>query len=292
MGSKLVSLVLAAYVLTALNSRWAQAAQTVGAADIEVTVAGNSMSVIARNAPLRSVLLEIGEKTGIATALRGDLSVNVYRSLIDVPIDVGVRRLAGDAGLVIRYDPKQPGRVVEVRVYGEEGGGEKAAMDTTVKRTPPDKDKLVRALLSSRSTSARVQGIEIARELGPAKAVRLLEPVLRKDSDPAVRKQAAANLARVRSDEAIKALENGLTDTEAEVRTEVVRALGAVGGNRANNLVAKAMLSDKDPAVRLAAIRTFSTRNDTLKKAVLEKASRDTDEKVSQTARNALQRLQ
>ena len=93
------------------------------AADLAVTVADGHLSVRVGEAPLEAVLEAIAAQTEVAITIRGDPGMVRPQAFADLPLDAGIRRLAGERGLMMVFaradDRGVPGRLQEVRVYGD-----------------------------------------------------------------------------------------------------------------------------------------------------------------------------
>src|SRR6266550_3619086 len=79
-------------------------------------------------------------------------------------------------------------------------------------------DVLMDAAQNAKSPDHRKQAVAAIAAIGPApEAVKALEGVLQKDSDPMVRQEAAAALDEMKATQAIPALKAALNDDSGEV---------------------------------------------------------------------------
>ena len=89
---------------------------------------------------------------------------------------------------------------------------------------------LTSAAYNAKNPDHRKQAVAALGAIGPAPdAVKVLEDVLRKDSDTAVRQTAAAALADMKATEAIPALQAALEDNSGEVAFSAAKALWDLG---------------------------------------------------------------
>ena len=95
----------------------------VAASDLAVTVADGRLSVRVAEAPLEAVLEAISAQTDVAITIRGDPGMVRPQAFADLPLDAGIRRLTGERRLMMVFarpdDRGEPGRLQEVRVYGD-----------------------------------------------------------------------------------------------------------------------------------------------------------------------------
>ena len=68
------------------------------ASDLAVTVADGRLSVRVDEAPLEAVLEAIAAQTDLAIIIRGDPGTVGPAAFADLPLDAGIRRLAGERG--------------------------------------------------------------------------------------------------------------------------------------------------------------------------------------------------
>jgi HEAT repeat protein len=110
------------------------------------------------------------------------------------------------------------------------------------------------ALGASRVTPQVRCGIAKAlRQFVNEKTYTVLEALLLKDSEPAVRCAAANSLGCMPAQKALESLSKALGDRSASVRAAAVDSLGCLGANEASKPISRAV-SDVDPAVRCRAI--------------------------------------
>ena len=121
--------------------------------------------------------------------------------------------------------------------------------------------------------------------------MNILDFVLSDDEYPTVRLQAAIALRRL-GGAAASVLVKGLGDEDAAVRTEVVRALGEVGGGKATQALGRMVFGEKDPTVRWIVVQSLAAQRSKAARMFLESAARDQDNRVRETAKQALAQWQ
>ncbi len=82
-----------------------------------------------------------------------------------------------------------------------------------------------------------------------------------KDSDPLIRQKSAESLGRLGNPDTFTHLTEALRDEEPEVRQEIVRAIGATSGSRAEDVLLKAVESDEVFSVQLTAAHVLRKMN-------------------------------
>ncbi len=118
--SSLLGLTIAAGV--AIGAQAGSAAQP----RIGVTIDDGRLTLSAPGAKLDSMLRAIGAKAGFKVIIKGNLPTPTHDAAITgVPLARAIQRLAGDASMVIVYEPDRDEsghrRISELRVYGPSG---------------------------------------------------------------------------------------------------------------------------------------------------------------------------
>jgi len=267
-----------------------------------LTVQGTQVSADLNAVSLAVLLREMGQRAGFAVVLQGDLDHLVSAHFRDLPMDAALRRVVGsEHALVMRYEPARepgmPGRLLEVRVYGDvrgdpdrvtvapvaprgEGGAQKV-------EAPPGPDPEAPGAYSGPAGMAAVRALA-AR--GDAASVAALGRILDTSSDPAVRREAIEALSRIGGEEAADALAHGLGDDDSAIRTGVVDALGDMGDEHATRMLGQVLFSESEPDIRLTAVARLGERDSDAARAFLDAAADDPDPLVRDAARKALGR--
>jgi hypothetical protein len=211
---------------------------------LEVSVDSGRLTVRVREAPLAEVLEAVGRQAGVTIALRGNLDALVTETLVDVPVDEGIRRLTRWQSVVLVYAEPADGReyveLTEVWVAAAASGPRENGVRAPGVRsddlrgdTPPSVDR-------SR-LGAREQG---------SNAVSDRRQLATTDPSPTVRQRVLQNLARQPGVDAVKELrEAAIRDPEPLVRQAAIRALARIKSAEAGDAL-RLMLSDSDPNIR------------------------------------------
>ncbi len=248
------------------------------------------LTVKAEDARLIDVLRDIALKAGFKTVLRGDLSRPITMSFGGVTLEMDLRRLLGGATVITIHDPpggeNETPRLVELRVYGSAvttGGDGRTAPEDLKERILDD--------LARPNTGIRIGAIQKTPDLDHEVALNILDWVLSNDENRTVRLQAAIALRRI-GGAAASVLVKALGDEDAAVRTEVIRALGVVGGGRATQALGQLVFAEKDPTLRWIVVQSLAAQRSQAARIFLEAAARDQDNRVRETAKQALAQWQ
>jgi hypothetical protein len=296
--------------LLALGCAGAQQAihaeEAAGAAlDLAVTVADGRLSVRLDETPLEAVLEAIAAQADVAITVRGDPGTVRPQEFADLPLDAGIRRLAGERGLLMVFTPADdqgaPGHLREIRVYGEprsDDGARARPLTRTLGRVakeppaagappPPDYEALAK-----KSKGERLMAIRgLARHGGEA-AIEVLGALLAHDPDATVRRIAATALGNVGGEAVIPALEAALADPDVEVRIQAMRGVHVINGEAAAAPLGELALRDADPGLRRQAVHLLAALRSDEARSTVELAASDPDESVRQAAEEALTRPQ
>jgi hypothetical protein len=236
-----LALLLATSTVTGHEAVFAGAASSQGRV-LEVSVDSGRLTVRAQEAPLAEVLEAIGRQAGVTIVLRGNLEALVTETLVDVPVDEGIRRLSRWYSFVLVYDELANGResaglteVIAVAASAPENGT----------RTPD-----VRSSDPRGDSPRSVDRSRIAvREQG-SNAVRDLRQIATTDPSPSIRQTALRKLARQPGVDGVKELsEAAIRDPEPLVKQAAIRALARMRSAEAGDAL-RLMLNDSDPEIR------------------------------------------
>jgi hypothetical protein len=109
-----------------------------------------------------------------------------------------------------------------------------------------------------------------------------------KNVDRSSREQAITELQRIGSDTALAAIATVLGDEDVQLRRHAVESLARTDNDNAVQLIGQALIGDRDPSVRLAAVRFFAAQHSEVSRAFLNTALKDKDAQVHSLARQAL----
>lgn len=238
-----------------------------GSSSFVLKVKDNLLTLKANDIPLKEVLTEIVNQTGIHILIHGELEEVLSADFSGLPLDEGLRRLIKDSNYVFIYETgKGKGGeppIKQVIIYSKKGGGPTERLESRV--MVPEKrekhlpetleeaslDSLVRAL-KDKDPGVREEAVDRLVELDDRRVIIPLTRVLLQDSAPDVRETAAEALGELGDKRAVRPLVQALRDREAGVRESAVDALAEIGGQEAINAL-KGALRDEDEDVREAA---------------------------------------
>ena len=112
--------------------------------------------------------------------------------------------------------------------------------------------------------------------------------ILFNNLDRSTREQAITELKRIGSDDAVVAIATVLGDDDAQLRRHAVESLDNMDNDRAVPLLGQALIGDKDPSVRLEAVRFFASQRNEVSRGFLNTALKDRDQRVRELAKQAL----
>lgn len=223
---------------------------------LTVTVTSSRMSLSAREAPLADVLAAIGRQAGVTMVLRGDLNFPVTETLVNVPVDEGIRRLSRWQSVVLIYGRSTDSvtRPVLSEVWvtsshpalaGADPGSNRAVArrvssdDVRAPARPPtEPERWAQTLIAFNSANAETRREQIealVRAQGESAVVAALRDAATRDPAPRVRRAAIQLLASMGSPAALDAVRATLTDPDPGVRSEARTALRRQSGSRPND---------------------------------------------------------
>jgi hypothetical protein len=231
-----------------------------GGGDIQVEFRDGFLTLEAREASLDDVLRAIGEEAGFKVVIKGDLSALVSQSFSGLPLNRGLRQLAGRLSFVMSYGAS--GRLQHLTLLRDATAGEGAAPAPEVlivyEPSQAEMEAWILKRLAHEDRQLRVIGVRRLKRLEPDVAVEIAAEVLKDDPDPIVRGQAAATLGKVGGDSAASLLDEVLADEDASVRNHAVRALAALDGDLAAQSLGQVLLDHPDRDLRHSALEALS----------------------------------
>jgi hypothetical protein len=219
------------------------------------------------NSPLQSVLRELAERTGVIFEVRSQDNPRISVHLYGVSLQEAIQRIASDEDTMFFYDSNEPRseHITIVRIFP---------------RTNPVQQPGLIYLGTGTVTRSNVD-IDT-----PEQAVKVLADATNLED----RKKAIDLLVRARSDAAINALMNSLSDQAPEIRVAAIEGLTSVGAHKALTEVIK-KLKDADPAVRQSAATAVALLGDARNLKDLRPLRADKDANVAAAAELAIRRL-
>jgi hypothetical protein len=215
---------------------------------LDVSVQSDRLSVRAQEAPLVEVLEAIGRHAGVLMVLGGTLDTLVTETLIDVPLDEGIRRLSRWHSVVFIYAgasaAASSAALSEVWVMssspafgsrdrhpitpraGAVRRNDGRAADSRGGSPASERPVQLTSALKSGTLETRLRLIEaVVRERGEYAALNILRDAATHDADPRIRRAAIQVLTFMPSRDAVEAIRATLGDRHAGVRAEALSAL-------------------------------------------------------------------
>ena len=249
---------------------------------VVVTTEDGRVSLDVREAPLRKVLDEIRDRTGVRVRLDDAGQAKIADEIVtiqmeSVPVETALRRLLRDKDLVLVYSPN---RLAEAHVYGRSAGRPAA-------EPPP--------------AASVGSGPAAAAGSGPAGAAESRETVARlreqalTNADVTARAQALEGLAAQPDQRAVRDVVLEVLDRESDPRL-LQRALDIAGRDRTIPLEPLVKLAGSSPApdVRVKALTQLvehATRDPRVRQTLETSAASDPEPNVRDAARTLLQRV-
>lgn len=241
---------------------------------IEIRVQNNLISVDLIEARLEDVLHSIGKKAGFKSHLSGDLSERLTITFIDVPLEKGLKRLAGKHSLSFLYRQAQTSTptsqdgtkdIAEIWVISRTGN---AATNRTVPYQPGESPENTDEIPSSQ-TEPLPQPSSIAEE----------------ENDSAVLQQAIDDLVARGDEAAVMAAAAFLRHENEEFRRMAIEGLSTVQGNRSTQVLGRVLLDEPEAEIRMMALRALADRQaDPEAQAVISQALDDPDQEIQTLA--------
>jgi hypothetical protein len=116
-----------------------------------------------------------------------------------------------------------------------------------------------------------------------------LEQTLRSDKDPLIRKRAVTALSDIGGTRVLDALESGMGDRSADVRTELAKSFAGIKHQRSMLLLGQMLVGDHDAMVREQAVRSMYQQGTLAAHTFVEAALKDKNDTVKKTASEILQ---
>ena len=276
----------------------AHGAEKKSANAIDVKVIQGELTLDVRNQPLAQVLREIAAQANLQLTLRGDLSAPVTQSFAGVPLDDAIRQLAREYSFALIYagatGEREAVNLTGLWIIGNAGSSESFAELKIVPALPGaseqanDTPARQTAQAPALTSTGEIQALAEEARAGNRAAIAHLGDIVASEPNADMRTQAVAALATLKGKEVEAVLAKALNDDDASVRVRAVRGLRIQGTAAATRSVSSVMLTDADPQVRLAAIRALSSLPDRASLPLLERASRDANGAIRDSASRAL----
>jgi hypothetical protein len=286
--------------------------------EIEVNLRQGTLSVLISDMPLLDILQIIGDVAGFQLMVVGSLESRITRNFSNIPLEEGIRRLVKNRSVAIVYqivdapdNRKELHNIKEVWVFDSAEG----ATDRQISNTAEELSNFDVAVVASNDLiqSEKIESDAMAEsasdpnrsnppqpdeagikeaatypQFDPEGDVGYWADRLINTADRSSREQAITELQRIGSDAAVAAIAIAFGDNDAQLRRHAVESLGGIDNDNAVPLLGQALLGDKDPSVRLSAVRSFANQNSEVSRAFLNTALTDKDKQVRTLARRAL----
>jgi hypothetical protein len=267
-----------------------------GAEEIEIAVEDGRLSAAVGEVPLLRVLEAIGEAAGFEVGARGEVGDARPQRFEDLPLEQGIRRLAGPSGVLIRWLPGEDGerRIAAVTVLPRVAAGALPQPQQPPQMARGAAGSPAQAIqrydqIARMDAGGRARAIDALARSGDPVAEEVLAEALARDPDAGVRRQAAAVLAGSPGAAALGALETALVDGDPGVRIEALRAHAERGDEDAVDVLASMVVRDEEAGVRRVAAQLLARDASPEALFALEDALDDPDPSVRAIAEAALQ---
>ena len=262
----------------------------VGSERGRVEVQRQQLSVSLREVPLDSVLEELRRATGATFEVQGVLPATITESFDKLPVEKGLRRLFGGAGVSLLYEegPDAQRRLVRVWIFprsASAGVAREAGSDA--------EERLAASIQKATSAGGREERWQAIGELANSREKGARDALLSamRDPEPDVRERAIDALGDLKDEAAVGPLSRALTqDEDEDVRESAADALGEIPS--AESVAAlKRSLEDESPDVRESAVYGLARIGGPEIIPTLRRALSDEDEDVRDTAAESLRKL-
>jgi hypothetical protein len=209
--------------------------------------------------PLQHVLKELADRTGIVFEVRSQENPAVSIHLQRVPLPEAIQRIAGASNAIFYYgEGAESQRIIMVRIFSRTtpgpqpsllylGNGVIAKTNNTVE-TP---EQALQVLASNSSIEDKEIGIELLAKSKSNAAVKALMDCI-SDPAPEIRAAAIDGLASMGSQAALPAILKSIKDEHPGVRQSAAMAVASLG-NSGNLKDLRPLSFDKDARVAAAA---------------------------------------
>jgi hypothetical protein len=270
--------------------------QSESAGSVQIALEAGHLTVSASGVSLRNLVTQIGARAGFEVVAVAGFDVRVDSwSVAGVPLKQAIQSLLKSTSAVVAYGPPESdaesGHIVAVYLLGGRSNGQSAQVQSSadtagrlITLTPSQSNQILLDETQLQSEEARIQSIDRLVGLSDEITIDNLTFSLEYDPDPEVRKRAAQALADIGGEVAATALERGLGDGDASVRTQAVGFLAGVDDERITLWLGQVLMGDTDPAVQLAAVEALARRTDGMAAHFLQAAAGHDSPQISEAA--------
>jgi len=217
--------------------------------------------------PLQDALKELADRTGIIFEVRSQDNPEVSVNLSDIPLQEAIQRIASgrDTMFVYAEDPPGPGKISMARIF-------------------PRTTELAQPGIVYLGTGAVTKSGENVDS--PEHALETLAQSTRVEE----REKAVETLVAAKSEAAIKALTNAVSDPSPQIRLAAIEGLAALEARTALPAILK-RLKDAHPGVRQSAATAVAVLGSAENVKQLKPLTVDRDAGVAAAAEMAVRRL-
>jgi hypothetical protein len=205
------------------------------------------------------VLKELADRTGIVFEVRSQENPNVSIHLQHVSLTEAIQRIAGASNAIFYYgEGAESDRISVVRIFSRAAPGPQPSLlylgngaITKTNNTAETPEQALQVLASNSSVEDKEIGIEILTKSKSQAAVKALTDCI-SDPVPEIRAAAIEGLAAMGARAALPGILKSLKDEHPGVRHSAAMAVATLG-SAANLRDLKPLRSDKDAGVAAAA---------------------------------------
>ena len=297
---------LVAFVSSHGPSRADTRPATVNATAVTISIDsdGPLYSIAAQQATLPDVLRELGKAAGF--------EVKIFE-----PFDSIRQHWRFDSVSLPRLLDNLLRGYSTVMLYGEPEAADHTAANSNpalrelwllarAEAVEPDPDALVNISIQLDPTEAQAAGQKVLTpeqeyEIGYIDnlegmtgddVIGILQQTLLTDKDPLVRKRAVSALGDIGGTRVLDALESGMGDSSAVVRTELADTFGSIRDQRSMLLLGQILMGDASAGPRRQAVLSLYQQNTVAAHTFIEAALKDRDGGVRKAADEILQQWQ
>lgn len=264
-------------------------------ADLRVEVDRDLITVRAREAHLRDVLVSIAAASGLELVTDDPLDERVTADLASLPVAVALRELLRDRSFVLlrttAAGDRGDARAGTLWVLSSAGGAMPAIIVRRMEElpalgTPADIARLS-AAIDHEDVNVR---LDAAADLGlvdDPNAQAMLSAAAALDTDPAVRAEALYALGAAQATAWNPAFRLALADANRNVRAAAISALEDLGTQDAAQVLEMA-LGDTDTSLRASAVEALGEIGGSTARGVLRRALADESNTVCEAAAEQL----
>jgi len=232
---------------------------------LKMRVIDGAVTAEISDSPLRNVLKELAERTGIIFEVRSEPNPLVSVKLQAIPLQEAIYRIAADTDIIFIYDDTRPDVISVVRVF------------------PRTKAVQQPGIIYLGTGAITKISMEIRT---PEQAKKVLEI----GTDLEERGKAIEFLAQEKGNLAVQALTNALSDEAPEIRIAAIESLVVLNSRKSLPKIIQ-NLKDQNPGVRQSAVTAVALLGTSRNLKDLKPLITDANANVSAAAELAIRKL-